>query len=68
VFSIAITLRAGRSGDLVLVQARVSFHLQNINDTYGVQTTSNTMGTGVPSRLKMGGGLNLTILFRIVER
>ena len=57
---IATTLRAVSSGDLVPVRARVLFHLQNINATFGAQTSSNTTGAGVPSRRKTGGGLNLT--------
>jgi hypothetical protein len=46
VFGIANTLRAGRSGDLVSVRARVSFFLQNIMTTCGALTSSCKMGTG----------------------
>jgi hypothetical protein len=46
VLGIATTLRAGRSGDLVLVWTRVSIHLQNIIFISGAQTSSSRMGTG----------------------
>jgi hypothetical protein len=68
VLGIATTLRAGRSGDLVLVRAIVSFHLQNINANSGAQTAFSTMGSGVQSRGKVGRGLNLSTHFHLDYR
>jgi hypothetical protein len=49
VSGIASTLQGERSGDLVPVGARISFHLHKINATSGAQTASSTMGSGVHS-------------------
>ena len=60
---LATTLRSGRSGHLVLVQERVSFHLQNNNAAFWANTPSLTMGARVPSWCV---GLNLTSYFHFV--
>ena len=64
--AIATTVRAGRSGHLVLVRETVSFHLQNINAAFMAHGTPLTMGVGVSSWGKVSGGLNLTSHFHFV--